>query len=147
MFHKIVYVLTLGTQYADVVMHKYTMSHWLTVDSQWYIFFERAFVAQLCHKLGFFQELEGFFRRSGRLLLKSARHVTDWVARARVGIRVWFWYSSHGFQVISFNGRAKNQSGPAQNQVIQVARIPNIRTLWTHDQKLNLVAPETLFSS
>jgi len=36
-----------------------------------YVFYEHAFVEQLHHKLGFFRELEGFFRRSGRLLLKS----------------------------------------------------------------------------
>jgi len=32
------------------------------------VFFQNAFVAQLCHKLkGFFQGLEGFFQRSKRL--------------------------------------------------------------------------------
>jgi len=32
-------------------------------------------MAQLCHKLGFFRELEGFLKRSGRLLPKSAGFV------------------------------------------------------------------------
>ena len=83
------------------------------------------------------KEVEGFSSKERCVRTHTCRHFTDWVARVRVG--VWLWYSSHGFQVISFNGRAKNQSGPAQNQVVEVTRIPNINTLWTHDQKFNFM--------